>query len=177
MFATVRTSTRTATTFQLRWVTGRRVNFNPPLSCLPRCSFRQLSSSPVSRLSPELAFGTAGAPCVIHSSRFLGKVWLKVVNNGQAIADHRTSEKHSTSKQATDATRRRSVGRVPTVSQIRVWLSPRARGLIISSTRHIQERHPTLKIFAEDKPDLPSGVNVWSPGVSSRSRRVTARQT
>jgi len=33
--------------------------------------------------------------------------------------------------------------------------------------QHMKERRPTLKIFAEDKPDLPSGVNVWSPGPES----------
>jgi len=120
MLATVRTSTRTAAAIpHLRWVTGRRVDFNPPPPCLPRSSFRQLSSSRVSRSPPELASGTAGAPCVIYSSRFTSKVWLKVANNTQATADRRTSEKHSPSKQATDTTCHRSVGLVPTVSQIR----------------------------------------------------------
>jgi len=33
--------------------------------------------------------------------------------------------------------------------------------------RHIRERHPTVGIFAEDKPDLPSGVRIWSPGPTS----------
>jgi hypothetical protein len=130
MLAALRTSTRATTTPHLRWVTGHRVNFNPPLSYPPRCSSRQLSSSRVSRSSPELAFGTTGAPCVIRSSRFLGTVWLKVAKNTQAIADHRTPEKHSPSKQTTNTTRPRSTGCVPTVSRIRVRLSPRARGLI-----------------------------------------------
>jgi len=175
MLATVRTGARTTVVPHLRWVAGRRVNLNPPPSCLPRCNFRQLSSSPVSRSPPELASGTAGAPCVIHSSRFPSKAWLKVTNNAQATADRRTPEKHSPSKQTTDTTRHRSVGLVPTVSQIRVQLSPRTGGLILFSARHIQERHPALKIFAEDKPDLPSGVSVWSPGVSCRFHRTTAR--
>ena len=71
MLASIRTGTRTATTPHLRWLATQRVHLNPSLACLPRCSFRQLSSGRAWRSPSELAFGTSGAPCVIHSSRFL----------------------------------------------------------------------------------------------------------
>lgn len=175
MLASVRTRARAIITPHLRWPTGRHIDFNPSLSRLPRCSLRQLSSSRVSRSSSELAFGTAGAPCVIHSSQLLEEVWLKSANNAQATEDSRAPKEHSPGKQATDTTGYGSIGHILTVSQTRAPLLPRARGLILFSARHIRERHPTLKIFAEDKPDLPSGVSVWSPGASCRSHRVTAR--
>jgi len=164
MLASVRTRTRIATTPHLRWLAGRRTHSNPSFTCLPRCSFRQLSSGRVWRSPPELAFGTSAAPFVINSLRFLCGVWLKFSNNVQTAERHRAAEKHSPSEQTTDTTRHRSIGRFPTVSQIQAVFPPRTRELILLPTRHMREHHPTLKIFAEDKPELPSGVNVWSPG-------------
>ena len=173
MLASVRTSTRTATTLRLRSLAIRRVDSNSSLTCLPRCSFRQLSSSRVWRSQPGPSFGTSAAAWVTYP-HFLGKVWLTFTNDMQTTKGHRPSQKHSPSKQTTDSTHRRSTGHIPTVNQSFGQPPSRNKRLILIPTRHVQERYPTLKIFAEDKPGLPNGINVWSPGVSYRLHRYRA---
>jgi hypothetical protein len=68
MLASARTRIRNATTPHLRLLAG---HVHPPLGCLPRCSFRQISSGRVLRSATELSSGTPAAPCVIHSPQFL----------------------------------------------------------------------------------------------------------
>ena len=117
MLASVRTSTRSATTLRLGSLAIRHVDSNSSLTCLPRCSFRQLSSSRVWRSQPAPSFGTSAAAWVTYP-RFLGKVWLTFTNDAQTTEGHRPPKKHSPSKQTTDTTHRRSTGHIPTVNQI-----------------------------------------------------------
>lgn len=124
MLAPVRTRVRTATP-HLRRLATQRVQSIPSLGCLPRCSFRQISSSRVWKSSPQLSAGTLAA------------AQPKAVEPPKSIL---------------------------LVNKLR---TPPVVEALDAFLRHIREHHPTVKIFAEDKPDLPIGVNIWSPGPES----------
>ncbi|KAF9783690.1 ATP-NAD kinase-like domain-containing protein [Thelephora terrestris] len=124
MLASVRTCTR-AVTPHLQRLAAQHVHSHPSLGCLPRCTFRQISSSRVWKASPGYLGGTPAAaqPRVIEPPK-----------------------------------------NILLVNKLR---TPPVLEALDAFLRHIHEQHPTVKIFAEDKPDLPSGVNIWSPGPES----------
>ena len=162
MLAPVRTRTR-AVTPHLQRLAAQRVHSRQSLGCLPRCSFRQISSSRVWKSSPGHQGGTPAAACVIYSPRVWVMVASPYLNNVQATKGHRTPQKHPIGEQTTDTAGYRSIGRISTVSKIPPRFSLGARGLTLCSADILTNNTPPSRSLLKTSPTCPAESRFGHP--------------